>query len=393
MTQCPPVRPQVGLSPSLDDSITWNPCPQAYYSDYGTWQGCGGQPQVYVADYVPPTEWAAWWVRALADAPHFSWLFVQDHRGGGESPQHIRAYFAALGKAMATINVTNWANAELFHIMPCDMPGYGEGNLSRTCGPIDRVQRQLLEEAPYVAGFTSWEFHWYLSPAGGVQMHRASRDNRLHSNGSLTLYRNYQRTILAPGVALILVTAGHSYHLFTAPSPQTWHGISAAAGAAGAETNATAAVAAVAAVAASSGYSGGGGGGMLTDGHAYSQLQCCLHWDASAPSPIRIALNLTSTAEARLKAPFRLTSAFRAYFMRLDRVDAAMPGGVTVTCSLKGRLGRTKVVTLKPVTKFPSNNKMVIYDVTLDDPLEVTTCEFAIEHTHAVLLAELEAYE
>ena len=59
-------------------------------------------------DFAPPSAWAAWWVRALKDAPHFSWLFVQDHRGGSESPQHIRGYLRALSAAMAQINVTNW---------------------------------------------------------------------------------------------------------------------------------------------------------------------------------------------------------------------------------------------------------------------------------------------
>ena len=33
-------------------------------------------------------------------------------------------------------------------------PGYGEGNQTRTVAPIDRVHRQLLEEAPLVSGFT-----------------------------------------------------------------------------------------------------------------------------------------------------------------------------------------------------------------------------------------------
>ena len=149
-------------------------------------------------NYVPPSSWAAWWVRALADAPHFSWLFVQDHRGGGEPPQHIRGFLRALSLAMETLNVTNWANAEFFHITNIDNPppNYGEGNQTRTVAPIDRVHRQLLEEAPLVSGFTCWEYHWYLSPAGGVQIHRASRDDSLHSNKSLTLYRNYQRTVL-----------------------------------------------------------------------------------------------------------------------------------------------------------------------------------------------------
>jgi hypothetical protein len=113
-------------------------------------------------------------------------------------------------------------------------------------GAVDRVHRQLLQEAPYVAGFTAWEWFWlaarvehatppttsipdscftarvyvartrvcvadpsgersivasrYLSPRGGVQQHRASRSGVIHSNGSLSLYRNYQRTVLEPGV-------------------------------------------------------------------------------------------------------------------------------------------------------------------------------------------------
>ena len=72
-------------------------------------------------------------------------------------------YLRALSAAMSTVNVKNWANSELFHIISVDNPpqGYGEGNQTRTVAPIDRVHRQLLEEAPLVSGFTCWEFHWY----------------------------------------------------------------------------------------------------------------------------------------------------------------------------------------------------------------------------------------
>jgi hypothetical protein len=68
-----------------------------------------------------------------------------------------------------------------------------------------------------VGGFTAWEWHWYLSPVGGVQQHRASSSDSLHSNGSLTLYRNYQRTVLSRGVALLLTTAAHEYRLSPPP--------------------------------------------------------------------------------------------------------------------------------------------------------------------------------
>jgi hypothetical protein len=44
-----------------------------------------------------------------------------------------------------------------------------------------------------------------------LQEHRASTSGALHSNGSLTLYRNYQRAVLAPGVPLLLASAGHEY--------------------------------------------------------------------------------------------------------------------------------------------------------------------------------------
>jgi hypothetical protein len=74
---CPVSAAQVGLSPSLQDGVTWMPCPAAVYSDYTTFQGCGGQPKPNLGNYVPPSAWSAWWVRALKNAPHFTWLFVQ----------------------------------------------------------------------------------------------------------------------------------------------------------------------------------------------------------------------------------------------------------------------------------------------------------------------------
>ena len=204
-----------------------------------------------------PKQWAQWWVTALRRAPCFTWMFVQDHRGGQESPQRIAAYFRALAPAIASLNSSSggssarigkgnrsgsaapsapaapaspkpaggagaggvrfWANAELFHIVANTAALGGEGNATRTQGSIDRVHRQLMEEAPHVGGFTAWEWYWNLSPRGGVQQHRASRSDALHS-GSLTLYRNYQRTVLEPGVALLLVTAGHGYRLLTPPT-------------------------------------------------------------------------------------------------------------------------------------------------------------------------------
>lgn len=153
---------EVGLSPSLFDTTTFFPCPASFPNDYTTYSKCGGRPTPAIGNFEPPSTWAAWWLRALKDAPHFSWLFVQDHRGGGESPTHIRAYLRALSTAMASVGVKNWANSELFHVMSVDDPphGYGEGNQTRTVAPIDRVHRQLLEEAPLVSGFTCWEFHW-----------------------------------------------------------------------------------------------------------------------------------------------------------------------------------------------------------------------------------------
>ena len=57
-----------------------------------------------------------------------------------------------------------------------------------------------------------------MSPAGGVQMRRSSRDDSIHSNGSLTLYRNYQRTVLRAGAPLLLVTGGHDYAFLTPPA-------------------------------------------------------------------------------------------------------------------------------------------------------------------------------
>jgi len=192
-------------------------------------------------------------------------------------------------------------------------------------------------------------------------MQRASRDDSLHSNKSLTLYRNYQRTVLSPGVALLLVTAGHGVDFITRPS-------------------------------------GPAPPGLLTDGHAWSQTESCVRFKGGA-SPTQISLNLTSAAEAGLVAPFRLVSGWRAYF--LNAVGSApLPTTVTVQCRLKGRAAPSQVVALKPVTEFASEGKMVIYEThLLDEALEATTCEFAVTHSSYwdgaadVLLAELEAYE
>ena len=82
-------------------------------------------------DFAPPSAWAAWWVRALKDAPHFSWLFVQDHRGGSESPQHIRGYLRALSAAMAQINVTNW----VLFLFPPSLSGAISAAVAAFCWP------------------------------------------------------------------------------------------------------------------------------------------------------------------------------------------------------------------------------------------------------------------
>ena len=156
---------EVGLSPSLSDVLTWGPCQAAWYSDYGSYLGpCGTITTTNSETIQTPSRWAQWWTKALGHAPHFTWLFVQDHRGGQQSPQHVVAYYAALRPALDALNVTFWANAELFHIVADTVSNGGEGNATRTQGAVDRVHRQLMEEAPYVDGFTAWEWYWCGSP-------------------------------------------------------------------------------------------------------------------------------------------------------------------------------------------------------------------------------------
>merc|ERR1712037_653982 len=113
------------------------------------------------------------------------------------------------------------------------------------------------------------------------------------------------------------------------------------------------------------------------------------------------------SAEQGLRAPFRLASGFRAYFLNLESQGAAMPDSVVVECSFgwSSSTARSTVrgpthhanrtIILMPVTKYPSNGKMVIYDAhILDDVIEATSCEFKIEHRAAdVLIAEIEVYE
>ena len=194
-------------------------------------------------------------------------------------------------------------------------------------------------------------------------MHRASRDDSLHSNKSLTLYRNYQRTVLDTGVALLLTTSNHHYQFITAPAATPAPGI-------------------------------------LTDGLAYSQTEGCVHL-AKSDEATRIQLNLTTAAEKGLVAPFRLAAGFRAYFLHLGSDGANVPDFVSVECTFGwtlhggGSSRAAKTVVLAPVTKFPSKGKMVIYDThILDDVIEATTCDFTIENKAAdVFLAEIEVYE
>ena len=157
---------------------------------------------------------------------------------------------------------------------------------------------------------------------------------------------------------LLLVTAGHDYRLITPPQAQP-------------------------------------ASGVLTDGHAYSQPQGCIGWGPTrkdAASTIRVSLNLTVAAEASLATPFRLVSSFRAYFLTLDAASAAQPAAVSATCA-RGT-AKAKPVSLRPVTRFPADGQMVIWDATLDAAEVATTCEFAIERAdgRGVLLAEIEAY-
>jgi hypothetical protein len=374
---------EVGLSPSLEDTVTWAPCPAAWYSDHGEYIApCASITPTRINHVATPSQWVEWWRAALSHAPHFSWLFVQDHRGGQQPPQHIAAYYAALGPLLAELKVKFWANAELFHITYDTAKGGGEGNRTRTTGSVERVHRQLMEEAPFVGGFTAWEWFWYLSPTGGVQEHRASLSPPLlHSNDSLSLYRNYVRAVLHPGVPLLLLTAGHDYQLLTPPD----------AGAADEKA----------------------GRRALTDGHAFSQTAGCVGWASKqhqgAAGPIvRISLNLTVAAEAQVAQPFRLVSAFRAYFLSLDAA-AAQPSSVSVSCSLTSTPSASSPspvaapassraaegpFSLAPVTNHPASGKMVVWDVVLPMAVEASTCLLAIERDDAlpVLLAEIEAY-
>ena len=190
-------------------------------------------------------------------------------------------------------------------------------------------------------------------------MHRASRDDSLHSNKSLTLFRNYQRTVLAQGVALLLATPGHAYQLLTRPAAPTRPGV-------------------------------------LTDGLAFSKPDGCVRF-ARSPQASVVSLNLTTAAEARLIAPFRLASGFRAYFLALERVGATIPSAVSVRCFLRPHLdsAAADAVVLRAVTQYPSDGKMVIFDAHLPNhDIEANVCEFQIEHSAGdVLLAEVEVYE
>ena len=69
-----------------------------------------------------------------------------------------------------------------------------------------------------------------------------------------------------------------------------------------------------------------------------------------------------------------------------------MPTAVRVSCALRGA-APSATAALKPVTRFPSDGQMVVWDAVLTAAAEATTCEFEIEHAGAVLLAEVEAYE
>ena len=358
---------KVGLSPSADSPISVGPCPAYWYTDMGDWLGDCGELRVHPGSFLTPDGWAQWWDTALSHAPHFTWLFVQDHRGGQESPQHIAAYFKALNAKMSARGVKFWGNAEFFHIMRDTAANGGEGNATRTQGSIDRVHRQLLEEAPHVGGFTMWEWHWYLSPAGGVQQHRASASSALHSNGSLSLYRNYQRTVMAPGVPLLLASAGHPYAI--QPPPEHRSDFS---------------------------------GTRLTDGRAYSSADDCVGW-AAGTQTIAVTLNLTTTAEhvpassthhyAASVHPFRVVSSLRAYFLYLKSVS--MPSSVSASCSLDGLSDWSTPAALTPATAHPSEGQMIVWDTVLPDPVVASVCVLKIERagSSVVLLAEVEAYE
>ena len=71
-------------------------------------------------------------------------------------------------------------HVEIFHIRA--PTNAHEGNdATRMSAPIERVHNQLLFEAPLVSGFTCWEWWWYLSPTGGVQVARAERGHPIHA--------------------------------------------------------------------------------------------------------------------------------------------------------------------------------------------------------------------
>ena len=204
------------------------------------------------------------------------------------------------------------------------------------------------------------------------------------------------------GVALLLATANHDYQFLAGQLATNGHG----GGRGGGRS-----------VAAGANQLLAPAPGILTDGLAYSQIEGCVRF-AKSVEATRIRVNLTTSVERGLVAPFRLASGFRAYFLNLDSDAAKMPDAVSVECTYgwtlpagnvaherrdsvtnvllpAARDSNRTVVVLAPATKYPSKGKMVIYDAhILDGMMEATTCEFKIEHPAAnILIAEIEVYE
>lgn len=139
-------------------------------------------PYIYPS-YATPVQFGDIWIKNFNEAPNLDLLIPQDGVGAfANNFSQVSAYFRELKRACDSTGRTLWSDLEIF-------------DNTTTWGPtpISRVTTQILSEAPYVAGFTCWEYLYYISPYRGGNEENLYIDYLRYLFGNESTYQNVAR--------------------------------------------------------------------------------------------------------------------------------------------------------------------------------------------------------
>ena len=122
-----------------------------------------GNPIHPPATIMDPALFSQWWKQIFVEAPHFDLLGPQDATGyQGNSFANVSAFLTPLRRISTEMGRAMWSNVELFEAWPptCRYPDA----CGRHPGPIERITKQLANEAPHADALIAWEWASCLSP-------------------------------------------------------------------------------------------------------------------------------------------------------------------------------------------------------------------------------------